>query len=300
MREARSRSYRGGWKSHRRPCKSVVPEIPAALDQVVSRCLEPDPAKRYQTTQELAEALDRLNDKGERIPRQARGRAAAVRRGRRAGPRAARRHLVVRARTGRTGAARASHRADRRLPEPAPTIRRSIAPSSRCSSSRWKAPGSSPRSTATDRPQPRRAAARETRRGRCTADRGEAGRSESCSPVRWSAKAAATDIASKASQAVTGEVIANVSGGRPARTRCWGWRRGWRRTFAKRSATTRRSRPSSSRWTACRRLLWMSCAITRRGWTRLHSNKFEEALRNFQTAVEAGSEIRHRLLAASR
>ena len=47
--------------------KSLVPEIPAALDQLVSRCLEPDPAKRYQTTQELAEALSWLNDKGERI-----------------------------------------------------------------------------------------------------------------------------------------------------------------------------------------------------------------------------------------
>ena len=47
--------------------KSLVPEIPAALDQFVSRCLEPNPAKRYQTTQEVAEALTWLNDKGERI-----------------------------------------------------------------------------------------------------------------------------------------------------------------------------------------------------------------------------------------
>ena len=30
--------------------KSLVPEIPAALDQFVSRCLEPDPAKRFQTS----------------------------------------------------------------------------------------------------------------------------------------------------------------------------------------------------------------------------------------------------------
>jgi tetratricopeptide (TPR) repeat protein len=47
--------------------KSLVPEVPLALDQLVSRCLEPDPAKRYQTTQELAEALTWINDKGERI-----------------------------------------------------------------------------------------------------------------------------------------------------------------------------------------------------------------------------------------
>ena len=47
--------------------KSLVPEIPVALDQFVSRCLEPDPAKRFQTTEEVAEALTWLNDKGERI-----------------------------------------------------------------------------------------------------------------------------------------------------------------------------------------------------------------------------------------
>ena len=47
--------------------KSLVPEIPVALDQPVSSCLEPDATKRYQTTQELADALGWLNDKGERI-----------------------------------------------------------------------------------------------------------------------------------------------------------------------------------------------------------------------------------------
>jgi tetratricopeptide (TPR) repeat protein len=46
------------------PAKSFVPEIPAALDAVVSRCLEPDTAKRFQTSQELAEALSRLDDRG--------------------------------------------------------------------------------------------------------------------------------------------------------------------------------------------------------------------------------------------
>ena len=47
--------------------RSIVPDVPLALEQVVSRCLEPDPAKRYQTSQELADALSSLNDKGQRI-----------------------------------------------------------------------------------------------------------------------------------------------------------------------------------------------------------------------------------------
>ena len=47
--------------------RSLAPEVPVALEQVVSRCLEPDPARRYQTTQELADALAWLNEKGERI-----------------------------------------------------------------------------------------------------------------------------------------------------------------------------------------------------------------------------------------
>ena len=49
------------------PAKSFVPDIPAALDAIVSRCLEPDPAKRFQTSQELAEALHRLDDNGQPI-----------------------------------------------------------------------------------------------------------------------------------------------------------------------------------------------------------------------------------------
>src|SRR5260221_7794183 len=50
------------------PVKSVVPEIPDALDQMISRCLQPDPANRYQTTEELAAHLARLDDDGVPIP----------------------------------------------------------------------------------------------------------------------------------------------------------------------------------------------------------------------------------------
>ena len=50
------------------PIKSIVPEVPAPLDALVSRCLEPDPAKRYQTTIDLEQALDQLDENGELIP----------------------------------------------------------------------------------------------------------------------------------------------------------------------------------------------------------------------------------------
>jgi serine/threonine protein kinase/thioredoxin-like negative regulator of GroEL len=50
------------------PVRSIVPEVPLPLDQLVTKCTEPDAAKRYQTTTELVAALDRLDDKGEPIP----------------------------------------------------------------------------------------------------------------------------------------------------------------------------------------------------------------------------------------
>jgi eukaryotic-like serine/threonine-protein kinase len=48
--------------------RSVVPEIPAPVDAIVSRCLDPDPAKRFQTTGDLVVALDRLDENGEPLP----------------------------------------------------------------------------------------------------------------------------------------------------------------------------------------------------------------------------------------
>jgi eukaryotic-like serine/threonine-protein kinase len=50
------------------PVRSVVAEIPEALDRWVSRCLDPDPTGRYQTTLELASDLDRLDENGNPIP----------------------------------------------------------------------------------------------------------------------------------------------------------------------------------------------------------------------------------------
>jgi serine/threonine protein kinase/tetratricopeptide (TPR) repeat protein len=47
--------------------KAIVPEIPRPLDRLISRCLEPDPAKRFQSTAELESALNQLDDNGEQI-----------------------------------------------------------------------------------------------------------------------------------------------------------------------------------------------------------------------------------------
>ena len=48
--------------------RTVDPTIPVAVDEIVARCLEPDPAKRFQTTLELQAALARLDDNGKPLP----------------------------------------------------------------------------------------------------------------------------------------------------------------------------------------------------------------------------------------
>jgi tetratricopeptide (TPR) repeat protein len=50
------------------PARSAVPDIPEALDALISRCLTPDPDKRYQTTTDLEVDLGRLDDAGMPIP----------------------------------------------------------------------------------------------------------------------------------------------------------------------------------------------------------------------------------------
>ena len=44
------------------------PGLPEAIDAVVTKCIQLDPADRYQTTSELAAALNRLDDRGNPIP----------------------------------------------------------------------------------------------------------------------------------------------------------------------------------------------------------------------------------------
>ena len=50
------------------PVRTHVPEVPPALEQVVTRCIEPDASKRYQTTAELVAAIGRLDDSGKLRP----------------------------------------------------------------------------------------------------------------------------------------------------------------------------------------------------------------------------------------
>jgi serine/threonine protein kinase len=45
-----------------------VSGMPDAFDAVIRRCIQPDPAKRFQSSAELADALARLDDSGRRLP----------------------------------------------------------------------------------------------------------------------------------------------------------------------------------------------------------------------------------------
>ena len=50
------------------PPRSIDPQIPEPVDAIIHRCLAPDPTKRFQTTVELQEALNRLDARGQLIP----------------------------------------------------------------------------------------------------------------------------------------------------------------------------------------------------------------------------------------
>ena len=50
------------------PLRAREPDLPEAIDAIVTRCVQLDPADRYQTTAELVAALDRLDDDGNLIP----------------------------------------------------------------------------------------------------------------------------------------------------------------------------------------------------------------------------------------
>jgi eukaryotic-like serine/threonine-protein kinase len=50
------------------PVRTLVPEVPEAVDRLIARCLDPDPEKRYATSAELEADLARLDDDGEPIP----------------------------------------------------------------------------------------------------------------------------------------------------------------------------------------------------------------------------------------
>src|SRR5262249_41069457 len=48
--------------------RAINPEIPEAIDELVARCLEPDPSARFQTSTEVVATLDRLDENGEPVP----------------------------------------------------------------------------------------------------------------------------------------------------------------------------------------------------------------------------------------
>ena len=50
------------------PPRSIEPSIPEAIDAIIRRCLEPDPAKRFQKTVDLESALARLDVHGKPLP----------------------------------------------------------------------------------------------------------------------------------------------------------------------------------------------------------------------------------------
>jgi len=54
------------------PIRSFDPDVPEAVALLVSRCVEPDAANRYQTTEDLAADLDRLDENGMAIVEPAR------------------------------------------------------------------------------------------------------------------------------------------------------------------------------------------------------------------------------------
>jgi eukaryotic-like serine/threonine-protein kinase len=48
--------------------RTIAPEVPPALDQLITACTEPDAAKRFQTSAELVAAFQRLDDTGKLRP----------------------------------------------------------------------------------------------------------------------------------------------------------------------------------------------------------------------------------------
>jgi serine/threonine protein kinase len=52
----------------RRRVKSIASDLPEEVAQIIDRCIEPDREKRYQTSEDLAADLSRLDDNGILIP----------------------------------------------------------------------------------------------------------------------------------------------------------------------------------------------------------------------------------------
>ena len=48
--------------------RSIEPDVPEALEEIINVCVQPDPKERYQTSREVEAALDRLDDEGNLRP----------------------------------------------------------------------------------------------------------------------------------------------------------------------------------------------------------------------------------------
>ena len=48
--------------------RTVDSQIPPEIDAIISRCLEPDPSKRFQTSADLYSAFEKLDDNGKPLP----------------------------------------------------------------------------------------------------------------------------------------------------------------------------------------------------------------------------------------
>ena len=57
-------------EGHARPMRRLRGDVPRVVEQVVNRCLEKDPGKRYQSAQEMIQALERALPNGAYRPRQ--------------------------------------------------------------------------------------------------------------------------------------------------------------------------------------------------------------------------------------
>ena len=56
------------FKAAPRAPRTINADIPEPLDAIITRCIQPDAAARYQTTKELVADFDRLDDKGKSLP----------------------------------------------------------------------------------------------------------------------------------------------------------------------------------------------------------------------------------------
>jgi serine/threonine protein kinase/tetratricopeptide (TPR) repeat protein len=50
------------------PLRTINPDVPEAMEEIINRCLQPDAAARFQTTSELLDALNRLDENGVPLP----------------------------------------------------------------------------------------------------------------------------------------------------------------------------------------------------------------------------------------